>query len=741
MKKFVAAALGMVLIMGIFAVLTRSTYAEETSAEETDEEETVEEVKNYFRIYYECKGGDFLEDTYVPFVYTEGDEAIIPPQPAIPGYRFEGWFTTKCYTRQIELIDSTTPKYTGLPVNEEGEPYIRLYAKWSPLSVGRIVLRNIANPETGFIEADVHYGYVLPADGIEVQTAYDDEFSKSVKTETFDTIDGTITYPKRLLGRLYKIRARAFVVDSAGEKLYSDWCRTDEIFCEYGMAEIDPTPSAGVIHSARISGNTVTVNATFENRVASDDDLYHIVKINPTTGAIIADLGSCEKDDEVNISFSLSGNLMAKLAMASKVNDGFALISGTTYIDNPEALASISKHNNPASKKGRQGTYSTEAGDKHTFHNVYLDQLIGTSGSHDVAYNYNGKTYYFYNPTHGIDYNQLIRKANADGGTVSMQLMLRWNANSNDLITPSGRTAGYNYYALNMEETAAREKIEALFMFLAEYWSKSNLHVDNWILGNEVNTYLNTTGRWYWAGNMSHDQFMNNYANTFRILYYAVKSHNSAAQVFTCCDHTWNNRDRDWGTMGFIGALNSSLRGMNPNIRWNLAYHAYTAVLTNADPWNDGAVRLYSVAHSTGASFVSPYNLEVLTKYVASNFPNTRIILSEVGFSSTGGTNPTLNGGRQSGPGVQAAATAYLYYKGHFSSNIDAVIYHTGDEHEAGKNFAIEYNESWNVYKYMDTPQYANYTNGYLGYIGGATSWESIIPGFNASALASLPNR
>ncbi|MBP1590515.1 MAG: hypothetical protein ILP22_00550 [Oscillospiraceae bacterium] len=117
------------------------------------------------------------------------------------------------------------------------------------------------------------------------------------------------------------------------------------------------------------------------------------------------------------------------------------------------------------------------------------------------------------------------------------------------------------------------------------------------------------------------------------------------------------------------------------------------------------------------------------------------IILSEVGFSSTGGANPTLNGGRQSGPAVQAAATAYLYYKAHFTPNIDACIYHTGDEGEAGKNFAIEYNESWNVYKYMDTPQYASYVNGYLGIINGASSWESIIPGFSAASLQNMPNR
>ncbi len=742
MKKFLLTTLGIAAILTLFTVAPMSARAEGETEEITENTEETNEVDYLFRIYYECREGDFKDDTFVPAFYREEDGIVKLPQPIKSGYIFDGWYSNKAYTRRIKTLNTSTSKYTGIMVNEENEPYIRLYAKWSPIVVEHPYISRLSNTIKGTINIYFNPGYAMKAAGYEIQCAYDPDFTKGVRTTEIHSIDGPAYLTKKMAKKTYHIRARAYIFDETDAKVYSDWCISKMIYVVNGSTELEPTPNAGTITSAMISGGSVVVTATFENRVATYDDAYHIVKLDPMSGAITADLGTCEKDTEVTGSFSVSGNLMARIALAAKTSEtDYTLITKSTYIDNPEALASISIHPHPASKKGRQGTYSTSAGDKHTFHNVYLDQLVGTASSHDVAYSYGGNTYYFYYPTHGIDYNYLIRQANADGGTVSMQLMLRWNGNTNDLITPTGRSAGYNYYALNMEEAGARKKIEALFMFLAEYWSKSNLHVDNWILGNEVNTYLNTTGRWYWAGNISHDAFMENYANTFRILYYAVKSHNSAAQVFTCCDHTWNNRDRDWGTMGFITALNSSLRNMNPNIKWNLAYHAYTAVLTNADPWNDGAVRLYSVAHSTGASFVSPYNLEVMSNYVANNFPNTRIILSEVGFSSTGGTNPTLNGGRQSGPGVQAAATAYLYYKAHFTSNIDACIFHTGDEHEAGKNFAIEYNESWNVYKYMDTPQYANYTNGYLGYIGGAKSWESVIPGFSSSALANMPNR
>ena len=751
MKKFLLTALGCVLCATITLfpkadvraseVQTETSVEEEEETEEEAEVEETEESPLIFRIYYECRGGDFEAETYIPSAFREGDKTIAPPSPILGGFTFEGWYTNKAYTHRIMTITDATPRVASRGVNEEGEPYIRLYAKWEPIYVPAPFLSHSENLIKGLFKIFFNQERAADADGYELDIANDIDFSQGLRTYTLETIREPATIKNKIGPKPYYFRARAFIYDQTGTKVFSDYCLPKMFYMVNGADEVEPTKDAAVINSSLISGGSVIVSATIENRISGDDDYYHIVKVDPASGAPIGSLGYADKDTDVEISFPLSGNLMSKFAVGVKSGESYELISKPVSIDNPEALASISIHPNPASKKGRQGTYSTSAGDKHFFHNFYLESIMASASSHDAAYNYNGKTYYFYNPNRVLYYDDNIRAANADGGTVTMQIMLRWSAGNTDLITPTGRTPGYNYYAFNVEEAGSREKIEAAFMYLADYYSKSNRHIDNWILGNEVNTYLNTTGRWYWAGNISHDDFMKNYSETFRILYYAVKSHNAEGQVFTCCDHTWNNRDRDWGTMGFITAFNSSINNINPNIKWNLAYHAYTAVLTNSDPWNDGKVRLYSVAHSTGASFVSPYNLEVLTNYVANNFPSTRIILSEVGFSSTGGANPTLNGGRQSGPAVQAAATAYLYYKAHFTPNIDACIYHTGDEGEAGKNFAIEYNESWNVYKYMDTPQYASYVNGYLGIINGASSWESIIPGFSAASLQNMPNR
>lgn len=92
---------------------------------------------------------------------------------------------------------------------------------------------------------------------------------------------------------------------------------------------------------------------------------------------------------------------------------------------------------------------------------------------------------------------------------------------------------------------------------------------------------------WYYAGSTGKTAFMQNYADSYRILYYAVRSNYKNARVFICTDHTWINRCGDWGAKPFMDAFNSEIKSQNKNIKWNLAYHAYPAILTRSATWND----------------------------------------------------------------------------------------------------------------------------------------------------------
>ena len=121
-------------------------------------------------------------------------------------------------------------------------------------------------------------------------------------------------------------------------------------------------------------------------------------------------------------------------------------------------------------------------------------------------------------------------------------------------------------------------------------------------------------------------------------------------------------------------------------------------------------------------------NIEILTAYMEQEqFLNTKgevrsIILSEQGYTST------------AGEGVQAAAFAYAYYKAENNPHIDAFLLNrqTDAPEEVRQGLAFGLNHSsgahkqiYNVFKHIDTPQHAQYTDFAKGIIGIA-SWSEI---------------
>lgn len=83
--------------------------------------------------------------------------------------------------------------------------------------------------------------------------------------------------------------------------------------------------------------------------------------------------------------------------------------------------------------------------------------------------------------------------------------------------SPYAETA---YYGWNTDNTASRQKMEAMFAYLSEIFGSNDCYVSNWILGNEVNS----ASRYYYVGNVSLDKYMSMYSEAFRCLYNAVRS-------------------------------------------------------------------------------------------------------------------------------------------------------------------------------------------------------------------------
>lgn len=686
-----------------------------------------------YTISYALDGGSFADTTEAPDSFNVESETITLPTPQRKGYTFDGWYTDAAFTTTIKQIPKGT--YIDSDANGTIAPYT-LYAKWSSAKPAKVSKPKAVNSASGKIK--VTYSAASGAQGYEITYATNKKFTKNKITKDLGK-KKTYTFTNLPKGKTYYYKVRAYTIDSTGQKTYGKYSSVVSCKVKKGVKEYTATKNSAKLKKVTVKNNTnLFVQATVSKRLKSSDDFYYLVKVDPTSGKILKQIAKTDKTKTVKFTIPLkdakgNNHIQGKFGIAVKKGKKYMLISSTSYISNPEDAATYTEaFPTPASKKGRQGYYNTSLGDKNYFTNFNLNTIIATKANHQVAYKYNGKTYYFNYPNFGA-----AASANADGGTVTVQIMLQYDNNCKDLILKSGRTPGAHYYAFNTETKAAREKLEAAFCFLAEQGSQQNYHVDNWILGNEVNTYANMNAKWYYAGNISRDKFIKNYADTFRILYYAVKSNNKNGRVYICCDHTWINRENDWGTKYFTKAFNDEIKSQNKNIQWNLAYHAYSAVLTNADFWNDGSL----APNNLNADFVSPKNLEILTDYIKTNFgEETRIILSEQGFSCSGGVGSPYNVGRQTGESVQAAAVAWLYYKAQFNDMIDAVIFSSGDHGGAGYQFDFIGRKAENVYKYMDTPKYATYTKDCLKTIG-KSSWKSAVSGFNAKTLKKMPTR
>lgn len=495
-----------------------------------------------------------------------------------------------------------------------------------------------------------------------------------------------------------------------------------------GDGSAKATKSAAKNLKVVVKNGNLCVTATVKKKVKSKDTKYYLVTVDPDTGKFEKAIMSVKKTKNVSFTTPIRGakgvNLIhGKYAIAVKNGSKYTLISKAQFVANPEdAAVYTAPFPTIRSKKGLQGTNSTQMAGGQCFMNCVINTSIASNEQlGGTKYVYNGKTYWFNDLWGGA-----ISEANRKGLVTTCQFMMTWPGTDRYghlLLNAKNGGAPMRYYAINASNKKSRQLLEAYFCFLAERYSKESCHLDNWVIGNEVNIYP----MWFYAGNTGHGKFMENYANLFRIVYYSVKGYNKNARVYICTDHTWTDRCGDWGAKSFMSAFNKEIKKQNKKIQWNLAYHAYPAILTSAATWNDRFT-----TNSENSEFVTPKNLHILTSYVKKNYGTScRIILTEQGFTANSGSN------------VQAAAIAYTFYKAQFDDMIDAVIfraeYDDPGEVAQGLSFGLiasngKKRPAYNVYKYMDTPQYEKYTNAYLSTIG-VSSWKEVAPNFDASVF------
>lgn len=531
-----------------------------------------------------------------------------------------------------------------------------------------------------------------------------------------------------------KYKNQISVIEKGSEgslTLYAKWTK-----------EISPSAKAASLDYVKgTKANTITVSATVSNYVKSSDGYYYLVYVDSNSGKVKKTVGKVKKPEKakgkITFKLNISGHpeyAQGKFAIGiKKSKSAYSVISPKSYVSNPEKLSTnTAAYFVPGTKKGIQATDINELTDtksKTVFFNLYISDLMRKDSGVET-YKYNGKTYHF-NGLYGYVY--LVQQCNAKGIQVTAQISIDRNASTQSFITGNSPYAETAYYGWNTDNSTTRQTMEAMFAYLGEKFGKNNCYISNWILGNEVNS----ASGYYYVGNVSFSKFISMYSEAFRCLYNAVKSSRGSSKVFICLDNCWNQKNAFticYSARSTLESFAAKISDMQKDVNWNLAYHAYNQPLSDSQFWSGANASMFTSDANT-TTFITMRNIQTLTDYVKNRFgSNTRIILSEQGFSSTYG-----------GQANQAAAIALAYYKAACNPMIDAFIIRSykDEAHEVAQGLAMGLKDangkkktSYNVFKNMDSSNSLKYTEKVLKSQVG--NWKSLIPGYSTGKISSM---
>lgn len=367
----------------------------------------------------------------------------------------------------------------------------------------------------------------------------------------------------------------------------------------------------------------------------------------------------------------------------------------------------------------------------HSFANTHLDEMIFTGPVNGAeAFDFEGKTYYFnFSPIEGF-----VQLCNSQNVTCNIQFMLRWDGSADKaylvdpqarVVNPNAAVASHQMYAMDTTGEG-RQTYRAFWRALMQWCANKGYHIDQLILGNEVNA----PNTWNYFGTTDVNTCTQKYAISFFDMYQAVREYSTTSRCSVCLDHswTWNENGAMISTKDFLDNFHAKVTALNggASVDWCLAMHIWPARLDHPAIWTrwNG---LALATNSANTFYVDGTNLNVMTDYIKNNFgAQHRIMMTEQGFVSTQGEQ------------VQAASLAYTYYACLYNDMVDSFMLF--DQNGDGMMAALM-PLAQQVYTRISSADQADHdwiASVCLPVIG-VSSWSQIIPNFGViSATAPV---
>lgn len=335
-------------------------------------------------------------------------------------------------------------------------------------------------------------------------------------------------------------------------------------------------------------------------------------------------------------------------------------------------------------KKGLQVQMVDDAlalGVRHAALNFNLAQLVDVAGdTNNPAWGLGGKVRRFQRG-YIAQLDREIRTLSDAGVTVTLILLCYESGNpalDAVLLHPKYDRACPNHLsAFNTRTPEGRGWFVAAMEFMADRWGRGDMgygRVDNWIVGNEVNSH------WFWAnmGRVGMEEFADDYLETVRLVHDAVRRHAPDSRIYLSLEHHWSIRypggDAGQAFPGwpFLQYFRRKA-AEGGDFEWHIAFHPYPENLFEPRFWRDKS--------ATGDVETTPRitfkNIELLPELLRRpewRFDGRvrRILLSEQGFHTPDGPE---------GERIQAAAWCYAWNKIERLDGIDAFILHRHVDH------------------------------------------------------------